>query len=367
MAGKNQVMLTFAGDATKLDKTFKDVGAGAERMSRDVGDGADSLTRIGDTADTTDTRMLGLADGISGMTDVMAGPGEVGMAGFAMGLADLGSSVYNFVIPSLQTLRTTVLANAATALQSAATHASAAATTIAGWIATGAAALVSGAQMAAAWLIGLGPVALVILAVGAVIGILVALGVGFDDVKRWAKAAWDFVISAAGKAKDWLAKNWPLVLAILTGPFGLAVLAITRNWGTITEFFKGLPGKIGGFFSGLADLIKAPFTAAFGAVKSAWNNTVGGFGFSTPSWVPGLGGKSFSIPSMHTGGLVTGLPGSDQLRVLQAGERVLPRSRANSGGPTVVIHVHGSILSERDLVEVVRNEAVRGGFAEAFG
>jgi|SRR5687768_3871913 len=364
MAGKNQVLLTFAGDSTKLQRTFENVGAGAKSMGDQVGESASSFDRVGESADNAETRFAGLASGIDGVTTLMDDPSP---QEFAQGLADMADGIGNFVVPALKTMGTQILTSGQAALTAAATHATAAATTVAGWIATGAAALVSGAQMALAWLIGLGPIALVILAIGAVIGILAALGIGFDDVKRWAQSAWDFVTSAAAKAKDWLARNWPLVLAILTGPFGLAVLAITRNWDSITSFFRELPGKIAGFFSGLADLIKAPFTAAFGAVKSAWNNTVGGFGFSTPSWVPGLGGKSFSIPSMHTGGLVTGAPGSEQLRILQAGEGVFTARQMRAMGPSVTIVVQGSLVAERDIVQTVRDELVRGGFGGAFG
>lgn len=344
MAGKNQVTLTFAGDADKLKRTFTDVGGSADRMSRDVTSGFD---RVGESADNVDTRAMGFRDTITGFQDLSKGlTGDFDSLGdqmfmIGMGIGDLASGVANFGVQFLQTV----------------------ATTVAGWVTMGFTATVNAVKMAAAWLISLGPIALVILAIGAVIGILVALGVGFDDVKRWAQAAWDFVLSGFRTAKDWLAKNWPLVLAILTGPFGLAVLAIARHKDSILDFMRGIPGAVTGFFSGLADIITAPFSAAFGAVKSAWNNTVGGFGFTTPSWVPGLGGKSFSIPSMHTGGIVSGAPGSEQLRVLQAGEGVFTaRQMRAMGGPNLTIVVQGSLVGERDVVQVVRDEMVRGGF-----
>jgi hypothetical protein len=43
---------------------------------------------------------------------------------------------------------------------------------------------------------------------------------------------------------------------------------------------------------------------AFNAVKSLWNSTIGGFGFTVPSWVPFAGGDSFKIPMMATGGYI---------------------------------------------------------------
>lgn len=360
MAGKNQVLLTFAGDSTSLDKTFGKVGAGTETMGKKVDESAGKLDRLGEAGGTTETRFLGLGAGISGVSTLMSG--DAGPEDYAMAMADLGDAVEHTVVPLVQQGKA-LLANGAQAVVSAGQHVAAAATTVAGWIAMGFQATINAAKMAAAWLISLGPVALVIAAIAAVIGILAFLGVGFDDVKRVASAALGFITGAAMKAKDWLARNWPLVLAILTGPFGLAVLAIVRNWDTITAFFRDLPGKITGFFAGLADTISAPFTSAFRAVKRLWNSTVGGFGFTTPGWLPGIGGKSFSIPRMHTGGMFIGPggPGSEGLAILQHGERVTKAGGA-AGGVTVVINVEGSIRSDRDLVEIVRNEFGRRGF-----
>lgn len=363
----NQVMLTFAGDDSKLDRTFSSVGAGARGMGSAADESAGRLDRLGEAGGNTETRFLGLGAGISGVSTLMSG--DAGPEDYAMAMADLGDAVEHTVVPLLQQGRA-LLANGVNAVVSAGQHVAAAATTAASWAMMGVQAMINAAKMAAAWLISLGPIGLVIAAVGLVIGILVALGVGFDDVRRWAKAAWDFVVSAARTAKDWLARNWPLVLAILTGPFGLAVLAISRNRDSIMGFIRGIPGAIVGIFAGLAGILTAPFSSAFSAIKSAWNSTAGGFGFTTPSWIPGLGGKSFRIPEMHTGGTFVGPtgPGSEGLAMLQHGERVTSAAGSRAGGgPTVHIHVAGSIRSDRELVELVHDELGRGGFGGAFG
>lgn len=134
--------------------------------------------------------------------------------------------------------------------------------------------------------------------------------------------------------RDW----WPLLLGIFTGGIGLIVGLVIQNWdaiygkisevagaivgavqgawntvwsivsgigGSVVGFITGIPNAITGAFSTLAGIISAPFTAAFGAIKTAWNATVGGFGFKTPDWIPLLGGKSFTIPSMAAGGVLT--------------------------------------------------------------
>ena len=74
----------------------------------------------------------------------------------------------------------------------------------------------------------------------------------------------------------------------------------------MVNFITAIPETIGGAFSTLADVISAPFRAAFQTIKTVWNATVGGFGFTTPDWIPFVGGKSFKIPSMAAGGVLSG-------------------------------------------------------------
>src|SRR5262245_7004501 len=123
MAGKNQVTLTFAGDSKDLEKAFDNVTQGAEKAEKNLeglGDSADrfgkvigeggrsfgdygkGLGGVGDRADELDTRMMGLSDGIQGVNDLMGGNGKLKPHEYAMALSDLGSAMYNTVIPSLQ-------------------------------------------------------------------------------------------------------------------------------------------------------------------------------------------------------------------------------------------------------------------------
>lgn len=79
----------------------------------------------------------------------------------------------------------------------------------------------------------------------------------FDQIKRVASAAFDFVKGVAATAIRWLRKNWALVLGILTGPFGLAVAVIATHFGQIRDVATRAAGAIA-----------APFVKAFAAVKS---------------------------------------------------------------------------------------------------
>lgn len=113
--GKNEVELTFVGDEQDLKRAFDAVGQSSKQMEDQVQqsarDTAASLDRVGEAADTVDTRAMGFRDTLTGVQDSLAAVGvelsggfhqSLLMAGF--GLGDLGSGIYNFVAPSLKQL-----------------------------------------------------------------------------------------------------------------------------------------------------------------------------------------------------------------------------------------------------------------------
>jgi hypothetical protein len=225
------------------------------------------------------------------------------------------------------------------------------------------------------------PIGLIVLAIAAVVAAVVILykkvdwfRQGVDTAVDGIVAAWNWVLRIVQTVFNWVRTNWPLLLAIITGPIGLAVYAIVRNWDTIKltvsnaisaikgflanvwhiisePFRRGagligdnidavrnamfkLPGQIGYFFTNMANTISAPFRAAFQAIKNLWNSTVGGFGFTVPSWVPGLGGKGWKIPHMAAGGVVS----RPTIALIgEAGpEAVIPLGKSGLGGTTVI-------------------------------
>lgn len=198
-----------------------------------------------------------------------------------------------------------------------------------------------------------------------------AVDKGWQALQRlWDKAigAAAGVKNALGGAFDWVRGHWPLLLGILTGPFGLAVYAIVKHRDQIVGFFRSVPGAIASAFSGLAGAISDPFRAAFSAIKRLWNRTVGGFGFSIPSWVPGLSGKSFHIPKMHGGGVF----GQDEgLALLKRGEGVFtpeqmkalapssPSVVAPAAAPTqITVDMRGAIVADGIQFEALVEKAL---------
>jgi tape measure domain-containing protein len=69
---------------------------------------------------------------------------------------------------------------------------------------------------------------------------------------------------------DWIKNNWQLLLAILTGPIGIAVLLVTSHFQQIKDFIGGVVSSIGGFFSGL-------WNGIINGVSNMFNNVVGFF------------------------------------------------------------------------------------------
>src|SRR5690606_22788689 len=133
----------------------------------------------------------------------------------------------------------------------------------------------------------------------------------FQDL--W-ETVWGAVQDAIDAVWGWIKKNWPLLLSILTGPIGAAVIWIVRHWEDVLGFFKGIPGKLKEFFSKVKDFITAPFRTAFNFIADAWNNTVGQLQWTVPDWVPGIGGTTVGapkLPKFHNGGVVPGPPGAE--------------------------------------------------------
>jgi phage-related protein len=238
----------------------------------------------------------------------------------------------------------------------------------------------------------------IILVVVAVVALIAAIVLAYrrvdwfhnliDKVWQIMQAAFYGIRDAAIAAFTWIRSNWPLLLAILAGPIGVATLMIIRNWDklkgaatavwewiraafqAVVDFIGGIPRKIGDALSRIADIITRPFRDAFNSIARLWNDTVGSLSFKVPGWVPGLGGKGFDVPDIPTldrGGMVA----RTGLAVVHAGERysgVGAGARAFGGAPTTVnIHIHNDGLGasspqvQRAVVNALRGYQRRNG------
>lgn len=121
------------------------------------------------------------------------------------------------------------------------------------------------------------PITLVVIAVAALTAGIIWLWKNVDWFHDGIMAMWNAIKAAF----SWVADNWPTILAIITGPVGVAVLIITKNWQTIVDAFQNAIDWIRRIAGTVWDILTAPFRMAIDAVKrivdevpSAFRNAV---------------------------------------------------------------------------------------------
>lgn len=113
----------------------------------------------------------------------------------------------------------------------------------------------------------------------------------------------------------------------------------------VVYFIITIPQKVVGAFVNLAEAMTSPFRAAFRAIASLWNNTIGKIGFTIPDWIPIVGGKKFNVPNvplLAEGGVVT----KPTLAMIgEAGpEAVVPLNKAGAMGDINITIQAGALM-----------------------
>jgi hypothetical protein len=275
-----------------------------------------------------------------------------------------------------------VVANVALKVQAAATTA----VTVAKGIATAA----TKAWTAGQWLLNAAlsanPIGLVIIAVAGLAAAIVIAWKNSATFRAIVTGAFDAVKTAAMATWNWIKSNWPLLLAILTGPIGIAITAIVKNWDKVTAAVDAVKSAIGTIVGAVQRVKDSPalqavdnaFGTVFGAVKSLINSVASaidnviGKVQTAISYVNSLASKVGSVLS-KAGGLASkvlpftadgGIFSGAQARIIgEAGpEAVIPLTRprraqaimeaagldrmqqGNGGGPTV--HVQTMVVQD---------------------
>lgn len=199
------------------------------------------------------------------------------------------------------------------------------------------------------------PTTWIVIAIVALIAVIVLIATKTTWFQTAWKASWGAIKSAAQAVGSWFKDTlWGVYIK---GSWDL----IKSKGDSVVSWLKGVPRALKSAFSSVGSFISTPFRSAFNLVSTAWNNTIGRLNWTVPSWVPGIGGNSIGAPSLphfHEGGTVPGVPGSNVLAMLQAGETVssVADGAANGG----VIHVK-VMLGAGVLVEGVAKEVGRRG------
>lgn len=270
-------------------------------------------------------------------------------------------------------------------------------------IASVAATLFGTSMLAALW-----PVLLVIAAIAAIIAIGVLLVKNWDTIKAAASAvwqfmqqAWDAILNAVRAAFNWIKANWPLLLAILTGPIGLAVLAIVRNRDAIMNALRAVIDWLRGAWSAITNILTAPFRQAWSDIQTVVGWITGAIG-SALTFASETAGKiadalkgpinaiirawnalEFKVPEVnvgpiHFGGQTIGLPDIPQLAtggyvrrtglaLVHAGETWSGVGGTRAGGTNISVTVHTTGLGadapqiQRAVVQALRGHIARNG------
>lgn len=260
------------GALGKASDAADDVDDKFRKASEGVGSGFD---RVGEHADTAEQRAMGFSDALMGAQDTMAGFGALlhdvpndgkGMTDYlaltAQGFAGLASGAANLVIP---------LASSAASLKAFSLSA------VTSRVSSIAASVASKAWAAGQWLLNAAltanPIGLVIVAIVALVAAIVIAYKKSDTFRaivqaamRGAVVAFGWVLSKVTQLVGWIRSNWPLLLAILTGPIGLAVRWILQHWDQIKSgvvskttaliaWIRGLPGRILSALGNLGSLL----------------------------------------------------------------------------------------------------------------
>lgn len=248
----------------------------------------------------------------------------------------------------------------------------AAAAAVAMRTATIAGAAASGIATAAQWLWNTSlygcPLVWIIAGIVALVAIIILVVKHWDFFKKYALIAMNAVWSAIKFAWSWIKKNWPLLLAIITGPIGLAVLMIVKHWdkikqgaAAVKDFIVGRFQAFLGFVGGLKDKITGIAKNMFNGITESWRRAINGI---IALW----NNLSFTIPSVSIlgkqvfDGYTVNFPDIPYL----AGGGYVP---ARSGGQMAVIAEGGDdeIVAPEPMMRRMIEKAVEAGRALAGG
>lgn len=196
-------------------------------------------------------------------------------------------------------------------------------------------------------------------------------------IQEAAKDAWHFIdnyvvhpiVSGFQWVVDMVKQHWGLLLAILTGPVGLAVYFIKDHVDQILGFFERVPKGLERIFKGLSNILLMPFRDVVAMINGIIDIIDAiHFSFKAPGWLGGFGWnfEGFGIPHVpgipmlahggtitKGGSVIVGDNGAEILN-LPVGAQVQPLSGRGGGGYGGVQNVTVPVyLDSRMIAKVV--------------
>lgn len=277
-------------DPSKAVKGLGDVAGAAQKVSDQTGDTAQS--RIDSYRKKVELWTASLVETDGPLGDVAAG--VMAFGGQAMGaLAPLGS----LALAMHAQRAASAAAAAATNENTVAQGRSRIAAIASKGVQLGAAAATKAwtiAQRGLNLALSMNPIGLVVIGLVALVAALVIAYKKSETFRKIVDGAFRGVWSAIKFVWDWIKEHWPLLLSIITGPIGAAVIYVVRHWDQVKE-------KTLGVWKAMRDGIAAALRAIKNGVQTAvlwivdkvlWmaekvlKTAVAAFG-----WAPGIGDK----------------------------------------------------------------------------
>lgn len=168
--------------------------------------------------------------------------------------------------------------------------------------------------------------------IAATIALVILIATHWDQVMKVVSAAFDWILNTART-------TWEHIKSAIVDPIVDAAQWIGRLVGDIIGWFASLPRKIGDALGSLGNFIGDAFK--WGLNKAIdflnWgidriNDLIYGVNVLNPfediPYIP-------HVPKLHSGGMVPGVPGSESLFMLEAGETVLPADWQPATAPSI--------------------------------
>lgn len=226
------------------------------------------------------------------------------------------------------------------------------------------------------------PIGLVIVAVAALVAAIIIAYKHSETFRaivqaaaRGATAAFGWVVEKVKQVIAFIRRNWPMLLAIITGPIGLAVGWVVRNWSRITAGASSVVSGVRRTFSGIYHAIVDPIADAVdwgrqklqdllnfaGTIRdrigSAVSNLIPGFAHGGVVGAAATGGPRGNLVEV-------GEHGRELVR-LPYGSQVIPNGKTEAmlsgggGGGRTVLEIRSSGSRLDDLILEVLRKAIR--------
>tara|TARA_R110000868_G_scaffold203270_1_gene451102 strand:+ start:691 stop:2247 length:1557 start_codon:yes stop_codon:yes gene_type:complete len=206
----------------------------------------------------------------------------------------------------------------------------------------------------------------------AIIAALVALQVKFDIFGKaidGIKVGFNAVWGAIKYVFNWAKDNWPLLLAIITGPFGLAFGAILFFKDSVIGVFQGLKDLAGSIFDGISGTFKGVINAVISNLEKGLNFAIKGLNIildgidaAAGPWINFGSIPEVKLPRLAEGGIVTG-PTLAMIGEGNGPEAVIPLSKLGSmgfgGGGGITVNVNGG--DPNSIVRALQNYVRQSG------